>query len=139
MREGLRMKRHADQIAHEKQRNDTLRTLRVTRLQAPYVDASLSHHGDFSCVLAVKNASGVQHNYAMRLDVHECREMGLAQQDRDREMMPDCFRIEEEGRKRRTAAIEYLARQISAAMLDYVETQDPQFGYSPEQWAEMKK
>lgn len=131
------MKRWADQLDREKVGASTLETVKVTRVNAPFVDSFLRMNGDFACVLAVKRAGDGQHNYAMKLEAVEADEIGLGKQSEYRELMPDWRRREEEAQKKRVRATEYLARQIAAGMLDYLEKNDPQFGYTPEQWREM--
>lgn len=133
------MKRWRDQLKHEAKTADTMREFHVTRLNAPFVDSILRSRGDFLCVLAMKGLSGKQYNYAMRIEAEEVEMMGLDQQSRGRELMPDCENQEELVREKRHHATEYLARQIAAAMMDYLEKNDPQFGYSTKEWEDMKK
>lgn len=132
------MKKHADQRLRDAERTSTLNKLRVTRLGAPFIDAYLSA-GDYQFILACRGPGTEQMNYAMRLDRAEADIMGLYQLSRDRELMPDCRSKEEVAHKKRLAAITYLSGLIAAGMIDFIEKNDPQFGYDPKQWEDMNK
>ncbi len=132
------MKRWKDQLSHESGRREALSRLKVATVITPFVQSAVNP-GDLALTLACAFGGGEQHNYAMRLDRWEVEEMALDAMSRDRELTPFCNRDEEETRKRRAAAIAYLSERLAAAMLDFVEKQDPQFGYSPKEWQEMSK
>jgi hypothetical protein len=138
MRGGREMKPHADQRARDAERNDTLQCLNVTRLQTPFLDYYLHGHGDFACILAMKREGGEQCNYSMKLDGSDMGMMNLGPQSAEREFMPDCYERELKTMKKRAYAVEYLARKIAAGMIDFLERNDPQFGYSPKEWEDTK-
>lgn len=131
------MKRHADQLARERELESAMQSHQVTRVVAPFMDSWLRFPGDLAVVLAVKREGGEQHNYAMKLEASEVDAMGLGEQDGWREIMDGCAAREEETRRRRQIAVDYLARKMALAMIDYLEKNDPQFGYSPKQWREL--
>lgn len=132
------MKRHADRLAQERIVDSALVQHKVTRLHAPFVDGYIQRPGDFVCILAIRR-DDKQHNYAFIMEEIEAHEMGFGKQDSNREFMHDWQKCEEDLRKRCSYSIEYLSRQIAAAMMDYLEKNDPQFGYTPEQWAEFNR
>jgi hypothetical protein len=132
------MKRHADQLKTDQINSERLRTHRVTELNAPYVAFPELAPGYFGAVLAVKRSGGEQCNYAMRVDLSELRAMGIEPMSREREFHPNWWKHEEEQRAKRQHAIEYFAHQIAAGMLDFLEREDPKFGYSDEEWRKMK-
>lgn len=133
------MKRHADQLAREKEHDTTLRAVGVTRVFATLVDAYLRNPGDFVCLLSMKRDGGEQMNYAMKLEAVELSMMGLDQQSSERELRGDWSEREKKIRDKRSSAVEYLARTIAASMMDFIEKNDPQFGYSPKEWREGHK
>lgn len=132
------MKRWKDQLAHEAVRRETLSRLKIATVHTPLVQSTVNP-GDLAVTVACAFGGGKQHNYAMRLDCWEVEELALAAMPRDRELHPLCNFHEEKTRKRRSAAVKYLSEQLAAALLDFVEKNDPQFGYDPKEWEEMNK
>ena len=132
------MKRWKDQLHHETTKREVMSRRRVATVRTPFVQSAVNP-GDLAVTIACAFGGGEQHNYAMVLDRWEVEEMAMAAMPRDRELHPFCDRTEEQIRERRRAAIAYLSERLAAAMLDFVEKNDPQFGYSPKEWEEMNK
>jgi hypothetical protein len=132
------MKRHAHQLAHESAQREAISRLRVATVRTPIVQCAVNP-GDLAVTVACAFSGGEQHNYAMRLDRWEVEEMAMSAMSSYREFSPFCNRDEEEVRERRKAAMAYLSERLSAALLDFVEKQDPQFGYTRKEWDEMNK
>lgn len=133
------MKRHADQLAREAGLGAMLERRRIRRVNAPFVSCDLHRPGQFVVALSMKDAHGKQMNYMSVMELDEMRAMGIEQQPRDRELMPDWARKEQEVSRKRHAFTDHLGKTIAAAMLEYLEKNEPQFGYSPEEWEEMSK
>lgn len=132
------MKRWKDQLAHETERREVMSRLKIATVHTPLVQSAVEP-GDLAVTVACAFGGGKQHNYAMRLGRWEVEELALAAMPRDRELNPFCNIEEEKTRKRRSAACKYLAEQLAAALLDFVEKNDPQFGYDTKEWEEMNK
>jgi hypothetical protein len=95
--------------------------------------------GKFGAILSVKGPRGEQHNYAFTMDAYDPAMEWLHPQDRDRELRHDWMQKEDEVRKRRAHAVEYIAHQIACGMLDHLHKTDPKFGYSDSEWQEMTR
>lgn len=132
------MKRHADQILADMEDKERLRKHGVTELNAPHVAFPDLAPGYFGAILAIKRSGGEQCNYAMRVDLSELREMGVEPMPRERELRQDWMQYEDQQRRKRQYAVKHFSRQIALGMLDFLDKEDPKFGYSDKEWRQMK-
>jgi hypothetical protein len=133
------VKRHADQIRADKFADSVLSSNGIQRITLNPVSCYAREPGDFVMCVCAKGPEGEQHNYMMQMSRYECDHFKLDPMDSYRELMPQCQILEIETRKRRELFAKMMAEQIAYALLDHIEKNDPQFGYTREQWDEMKR
>lgn len=77
--------------------------------------------------------------HAIPIDEHIYREY-LAPLPRDREVpfAPLAYQKAAEMQKARKAIIDDIAQQLAAKLLEFIESEDPQHGYSPKEWAQIR-
>lgn len=133
------MKRHASQIQRDAFSDIVLHREGIQRISINPVSCYIQEPGEFVVCVCAQGPEGEQHNYMMRLSRYECDSFEFGPMDPMRELLPECERIELETRKKRQLLARMLSEKIAYALLDHIEKNDPQFGYTRKQWDEMNK
>jgi len=132
------MKRHWEQREQDRRAERTLSERGIRRITAHTVNCDARRPGDFVICVCAKGPVGEQHNYMMVVNRDDLEYFEINPLDRDREMMTNCQRKELDAYRKRKQFCSEMGTRIAAALLDHIEKNDPQFGYTRQQWDEMQ-
>lgn len=128
------MKRHWEQREQDCRSERTLSERGIRRITAHTVQCDTREPGDFVICVCAKGPVGDQHNYMIRVNRHDLEHFELDPLERDRELIPGCQKKELDAHRKRQQFCREMGAHIAAALLDHVERNDPQFGYTRKEW-----